>query len=412
MTESDTNTRRHNDLVVPGAAIATGVLGALTLILAQRQLDLVAFAPLAQLWTIWAVLAAGLTFSFQQWAAIHDVGRRSLLPGASGQRLLWSVLGLGVALLVVTSVARQTVFQSDSMVWPLAASTLPIGTALNGVRRGQLARHTRPLGLAAVIAGENAIRLAVTVGLIIVDAEAEWFALALLAGFAVVLGPTGGKATRISSGGGDGFGTLGAAATAGFLAYAFMFGSPILLAVAGGDAEQVSALFLVLTGVRMPFVVLQAVVPQLAVKLAAAADPATAIASVRRRVVVVWVGGVAVASTLGYLFGDLIIGGVFGIRGDVEPMVYAMLAAASVTSACALVATVTLVVEGRSRRIALAWGVPALSALVVTWSGLIADTFWLATWLLIAHATVALLALGPQPSAASPSSGSSQRPTP
>ena len=54
--------------------------GAITLIVSQRYLDLDSFAPLAQLWTIWAVLAAGLTFSFQQWAAVHGVSRGDLFP--------------------------------------------------------------------------------------------------------------------------------------------------------------------------------------------------------------------------------------------------------------------------------------------------------------------------------------------
>ena len=171
-------------------------------------------------------------------------------------------------------------FQSTSMVWPLAAATLPVGHRAErhpsrAARRVTSAVSDSP----AVIAGENAIRLTITIGLILVDADAEWFAMALLAGFAVVLGPPVVGSYRSRNRGGRGC-TLGAAAAAGFLAYAFMFGSPILLALAGGSAAQVSALFLVLTGVRMPFVVLQAVVPQLAVALAAAADQAAAIASV------------------------------------------------------------------------------------------------------------------------------------
>ena len=63
------------------AALLTGVAGAATLIISERYLGLADFAPLAQLWTFWAVFAAGLTFSFQQWAAVHEVSRRDIIVG-------------------------------------------------------------------------------------------------------------------------------------------------------------------------------------------------------------------------------------------------------------------------------------------------------------------------------------------
>jgi hypothetical protein len=381
---------------VLGAALVTGALGAVTLIVAQRFLGLEAFAPLAQLWTMWAVLAAGFTFSFQQWAAVHDVGRSTLLTGADGARVRLVLLAISVGLLVITTLGRDVIFHSDSMAWPIAAGVLPLGTALNGVRRGQLARHRQRAGLAAVIAGENVVRLIVTGVLVALDASAVWFTLALLAGFVVVLGPTPGRSADISEPGtGRGIGTLGAAAAAGFLAHAFMFGSPILLTLAGGSANAVSALFLVLAGVRMPFVVLQAVVPQLAVSLAAAPDPAVAIRRTRSRIVIIGLAAAVAAAAAGYVLGDAVIGTVFGIRGEVSAESFALLGAASVMSASALVATVLLVVEGRSRRIIFSWGVPALSAVVVTMSGLISDTNWLAVWLCSAQATVAVLALTP-----------------
>lgn len=387
--------RGRGDLLVVGAALTTGVLGVVTLIVAQRHLDLEAFAPLAQLWTIWAILAAGLTFSFQQWAAVQAVDRRSLLPGGSATRPLLALLAIGLALFLVTSGLRQTIFGSSSMVWPTAAALLPLGTAFNGVRRGQLARHRRRRGLAAAIAGENAIRLVVTTALVVLDADAVWFAGALLSGFLVVLGPTGGESAIADRPDRAGMVTLGASATAGFLAHAFMFGSPLLLALAGGDSAAVSALFLVLTGVRLPFIVLQAVVPQLAVALATSPDRARSLAGVRRAILLTATIGTAAGMLVGYLLGDVVIGTVFAIRGEVAATTYSLLAGASILSACALIATVGLVVERRSRQIILAWGLPALSAVIVTASGMIAEPTTLAAWLLVAHATVAVLALIP-----------------
>ena len=138
-------------------------------------------------------------------------------------------------------------------------------------------------------------------------AHAVWFAFALLAGFLVVVGPT--VPSPASPATASGVGALSAAAAAGFLAYAFMFGSPLLLAAAGGSAAEVSALFLVLAGVRIPFLVLQAVVPQLAVGLAASADLPGKPATTRRRlalIVCAWLKFVVGAGA--YVFGDVVIG--------------------------------------------------------------------------------------------------------
>jgi hypothetical protein len=387
--------RPRNDLLVVGAALTTGVLGVVTLVLAQQALGLEEFAPLAQLWTLWAVLAAAFTFSFQQWAAVQNVDRTSMLPGGTATRPLVGLLLLGLAIFLTTAALRETIFGSSSMVWPAAAAVLPIGTAFNGVRRGQMARYRQPRGLAAVIAGENAIRLVVTVALVAIDARPGWFALALLSGFLVVFGPTPGVSAVVDEPDRAGMAALGASATAGFLAYAFMFGSPLLLALAGGEPSAVSALFLVLTGVRLPFIVLQAVVPQLAVTLATSADRARSLANVRRATALTAVVGTLTGVAVGYALGDITIGTVFSIRGEITALTYGLLAGASVMSACALIATVALVVERRSRRILLAWGIPAVGAVFTTASGVIADPTALATWLLAAQATVVVLALLP-----------------
>jgi hypothetical protein len=369
----------------------TGAAGAFTLIASERYLDLDAFAPLAQLWTIWAVLAAGLTFSFQQWAAVHSARRRDVLPGGAAPHV-GAILAAGsIVVLVVSFAARDALFHSSSWVWPVAAGILPMGTALNGIRRGQLARQRRLTGLAMIIAGENLIRLAVSATLIAVGADGQWFAIAMLAGFIVIVGPS--TSSAVPSAGTAGVAALSAAAAAGFLAYAFMFGSPLLLAAAGGTAAEVSALFLVLTGVRIPFVVLQAVVPQLAVWLDTADHQAAAIGTTRRRLVVVAGVGSGAAAAVGYFLGDLIIGSVFGIRGEVGAIAYSLLSAASVLAACALISTVVLVVEGRSRRIALAWGVPAATAPIVAATGVIAETTQLSLWLVASQATVVVITL-------------------
>ncbi len=373
------------------AAVVTGIAGGVTLIVSQRHLGLEAMAPLAQLWTIWAVMAAGLTFSFQQWAAIHPVRVTSLL-GRGGANVMFALLALAVATGVVSRLNRDTLFHSTDWVWPVAAALLPLGTALNGVCRGVLARRRRTALLGAAIAGENVIRLGVTILFVATARSAPWFALALLSGFAVIaLSTEAGAAdqpTDVRAGR-----ALGASAAAGFLAYAFMFGSPILLGAAGGSSTEIAALFLVLTGVRVPFVVLQALVPQLAVRLADAPDRPALIATTRRRIAGVAVVGGVVAAIGGWWLGNALIGSVFGIKDEIGDASYSMLSAASVLAACALVATVVLVVEGRSAQIAVAWGAAAVTGVVVAARGMVDEVPALSLWLMCAHAGVVVLAL-------------------
>ncbi len=167
-------------------------------------------------------------------------------------------------------------------------------------------------GLAAVILGENAIRLDrgehrssqsthPHPGSLWPCCQDSWWSSDR---------PVPGPSTPVEAHGTSGIGALGAAAAAGFLAYAFMFGSPILLTSWQAEApSDVSALFLVLTGVRMPFVVLQAVVPQLAVGARPCARPPAVrcreLAGSWRAVAVL---GSSAAAAAGYFFGDLIIG--------------------------------------------------------------------------------------------------------
>ena len=64
-------------------------------------------------------------------------------------------------------------------------------------------------------------------------------------------------------------------------------------------------------------------------------------------------------------------------------------------AACALIATVVLVVEGRPRRIAVAWGIPAATVPIVIATGMVGETTLLALWLVAVQATVVVVELVP-----------------
>ncbi len=141
--------------------------------------------------------------------------------------------------------------------------------------------------------------------------------------------------------------------------------------------------------------VLQAVVPQLAVGLAASADLPRAVATTRRWLALIALAGSVVVGGGAYVLGDVVIGTVFGIRGEIDRTTYALLAGAAVLAACALIATVVLVVEGRPRRIAVAWGIPAATVPIVIATGVVGETTLLALWLVAVQATVVVVELVP-----------------
>ena len=117
--DTDGRDRATRAWLPAAAALVTGIAGAVTLIVSQRHLGLDVMAPLAQLWTIWAVMAAGLTFSFQQWAAIHPVRLGALLE-RDHRRIGVAIALLAVAVGLVGAIWQEQLFHSSSGVWPRA----------------------------------------------------------------------------------------------------------------------------------------------------------------------------------------------------------------------------------------------------------------------------------------------------
>jgi hypothetical protein len=244
-----------------------------------------------------------------------------------------------------------------------------------------------------VIAGENAIRLVGTIALVAVGASNLWFGVVLLCGFLIAFTPSrGSRAQGEMAAPPPPSGPLVAAAVVGLCSHAFLFGAPLILALSGGSADAVAWMFLVLTSVRAPFILLQGVIPQLAASLAGDPDDH------RRRRLVLLIGlactvGAVLAAVAGVLLGDPIVGRVFDILGKVDPAVYGLIAASSVLSAALLVATVVLVAEQRPRPLGIAWSIPIAGTVLATWLGLVDSLPAMATWLLLGHGILAVLIL-------------------
>ncbi|MDH4365993.1 MAG: hypothetical protein OEY70_18095 [Acidimicrobiia bacterium] len=151
--------------------------------------------------------------------------------------------------------------------------------------------------------------------------------------------------------------TLGTAAVAGFLSHVALAGPPLLVAVNGGSARTVSTLFVVLTAIRLPHLVLQAGAPRAGVAFHGWLEAGRTDLLDRARLAIL-AGTAAVAAVAfgaGVLLGDLLIGTLFDIRGRVDPITYGLFAAAGVCSVGDAFATVLLVARGANRFLVTRW---------------------------------------------------------
>lgn len=385
------------DLQLLIASGLTGVAGASFILISERAVGLDAFAPMAQLWTIWSISAATLLFAYQQWAIRIGVGRRiglvRALRGAPAGLLAASTVGTGL----VTLAVRSSLFHTGSLFWPVAAAVVVLGTVVGGVVRGQLAATGRHSLLALVIAGDNVVRMVLAIVLVAAGATVGWYAVAHLASYLVLAvgwlparhpaptpdhlaadptvlspgtaadGTMAGAApahgTPSGSADGDdgatdpGTATLGTAAVAGFLSHVALAGPPLLVAVNGGSARTVSTLFVVLTAIRLPHLVLQAGAPRAGVAFHSWVEAGRHDLLDRARLLILagTASVAAVAFGAGALLGDVLIGTLFDIRGRVDPLTYGLFAAAGVCSVGDAFATVLLVARGANRFLVTRW---------------------------------------------------------
>ncbi len=383
---------RTGDLQLLAASVVTGIAGAGFILAVERHLGLVGFAPIAQLWSIWSITAASLMFAFQQWSIRvgigHSSGCRSALHGRPLALLLLSTVGAGIA----ATLARVTLFQSSSMFWPTATALVVLGAILSGITRGVLARANRSTALAMGIGAENLIRVIFALILISMGAESWWFGVALLAGFSVVAllflpgnvrGPNNLHDERGSA-------TLGSAAVAGFLSHAALAGPPILAASNGGSPKTVSTMFVVLSAVRIPHLLLQGGAPRAGVIFQQWFDAGEAdkLRLVRTRIAGIGLVTALLAGLLGIVLGDPLIGSIFAISGEVDPLSYGLVSSAAVLSVAATLATVQLVAEQRNRLVVECWAFPLAAALVAALIARVTELNHIALGLFALHLVV------------------------
>lgn len=364
------------------AALLTGVQGVVTLVISKSVLNDGDFTPLAQLWAMWAVSAAALTYGAQQWSAVQPTGINSLTTRA-GRPLAVALVALSCIVGLLSFLLRTRLFSSSAVWWPLLAGVLPFGSCLVGLTRGELARTGRTYWLAAVITGENTIRLVAVIVLSVLGAPPEWYGVGLAAGFLMAIVPPIDRQVR----GRFDVRPLATAVCVGLASHALLFGAPLILALSGGSGDEAVLLFLVLSAGRAPFVFLQALIPEVAVRFGT--DHGRLLTTVRSLTSIGLLGAGA-AFVGGALLGDTIVGPVFSIRGEVDGEIYGLVGVAAMISIALSLITVRLVASSTSRPLVLAWSLPVVATGIAMASGALGELRSVVVWIVGVHLYVAI----------------------
>lgn len=361
-------TRLRSASALSVGSITTGALAYVFFALTTRALGATEAAPVSVLWTWWGLTAAALTFPVQHWVARSVAAHggegpvRAALPrvGALGGGA--AAVAAGAAWLL-----REPLFDGHGAVFPLLTAGVALAATWTGVVRGVLSARGRFPAVAALLVAENAARCVLAVGLSLAGVGSPAaYGLALLLGYAVLLlwpsalRPTGQEQDLRSTR--SPMGLLGATAGGQLLAQVVLTGSPLVLALGGAPARDVTVLFAGLALFRAPYLVAVGQVTQLTGMLTRlVVDGRTRrLARIRRGLVLLTAAAALAATGAGALLGPWLLPVVFGgeVRLGVVPS--ALVAAGSTVALGTLVATVLVIATGRTWVLPGGWAVALL----------------------------------------------------
>jgi O-antigen/teichoic acid export membrane protein len=346
-------------------SVANGLLAYVFYALATRQLGADDAAPLAVLWTYWSFAGAALTFPLQHWIT-RSVGAhrgagavRAALPSVAGLAVVASLAAGVLAWLV-----RDELFRREDAWFPALVMWVTLGSAFTGVVRGGLAARLRFGSVGLALAAENALRCAAALVLVVAGVRSSvGFGICLALGSLVGLlwpsswrfgqDPAEAAARTVESP----YGFLGAAAGGQLLGQALLTGGPVVLALSGGTAAQVTALFAGLALFRAPYTLAIGLVSALTGRLTVlvVAGRQRALRTVRTAVVAGTAAATLVAAAIGAAAGPALVRLVFGPEVRLDGASAALVAAGSALALGNLVLTIVTIARSRSAALTMAW---------------------------------------------------------
>ncbi|MEZ5383515.1 MAG: hypothetical protein R2754_17175 [Microthrixaceae bacterium] len=355
------------------ASAGAGLLAYAFVVVGTRTYGGAAFAGVAQVWSIWFVGAAVLTFPVQHWIVTTatvdgDFERvRRALPGLGAL-----VLGAAVALGLLSAVLGERLFDSPKVAYPVALAGVTLGAGLAGVLRGSLAARGRFTAVGGAIVGEGLLRLAVGAAVAGAGGGVAAYGLTVASGLVVALcwrsawrfgPPTPGPAPRLAH-------VLGGLGGGNLIAQGVLTGGPVALALIGGSSSEVTALFVTLALLRAPYLVMLGVSVRITATLSVAAvGGAEALAGRWRQLMLAALGGAPLAAVAAVLLGPWAIRLVFGADIAITRGVAAAVGCGSALAVANLIASLLSLVEGRSSAVLVAWLAGAAGALTMLAAG-------------------------------------------
>jgi O-antigen/teichoic acid export membrane protein len=160
-----------------------------------------------------------------------------------------------------------------------------------------------------------------------------------------------------SSAGARPFAFLGGAATSQLVSQTVLTGAPVLLALLGGSAAQVTALFAALALFRAPYMVALGAVPQLTVRVTrhSLAGEHDVLRRLTRDLLAAALVAALLAGLVGAWIGPDVLRLVFGTSVDVDANHAAVLAVGSTLAVANLVLMVTGLAQDRPGAVTRAW---------------------------------------------------------
>jgi len=331
-------------------------------------------APVSVLWAYWSFAGAALTFPLQHWIS------RSV-PAHGGERSVREALrsvilvSVGVAVLAggASWLARNLLFHSPEVWFPVLVAAVTLGSAAMGVVRGVLTARRRFTAVGAGLVAENAIRCLAAAALMIAGVrDPVAYGVCLLLGYVAVLAwPSSFRLGRTGSPRGEEspLTFLGGAAGGQLIGQAVLTGGPVVLALAGGSARDITALFAGLALFRAPYTLALGLVSQLTERLTVLVVEGRrdALRRFRAGVVLTTLAAGVLGALLGAWLGPAVMELVFGEGVRLPGELTLLIAVGTVFALANLVLTVSALARGRTSALVRGWVVGAVPGVLLFW---------------------------------------------
>ena len=341
--------------------VAGGLIGAVGAYMFQayggNALGTEAFAPIAQLWTVFFILATVLLVPLEQYVTREVASGRKALPHDLKPAVVMATIGalVGGGFVALT---LDRLFEGNWQ-YVLQIVLLLFGYALLFVGKGILAGRRRFADVGWVLVIESMVRLGAAVLVITLVADAVSLGWAMVIGGFSILAMRWWRHDRGEKRfpAAPSFRFLGGYVGATTSSQVLLSAAPIAAAALGASPALVSIVFVTFTLFRAPLTLIFAlqgrVLPYL-VGIAGSGDR-TGLARIAG---VVMVGGVSLAALgglVGWLVGPDVVTLLFDPEFAPTSTVAALAAAGVMAAATAQIAGQVLVAEGRTSRMSAAW---------------------------------------------------------